>query len=54
MIGATRDTRRPFLLSATPQADLIRRYSWTQWGSLSASLLVAVCVLWAITTRLNG
>ncbi|MBT8447088.1 MAG: hypothetical protein HKO62_06670 [Gammaproteobacteria bacterium] len=54
MIGATRDTRRPFLLSATPQADLTRRYSTTLWASLSASLLVAVSVIWAITTRING
>lgn len=54
MLAATHDRRRPFLLSAVPQFDLVGRYQFFMLCLFSGALLTAAAASWLATTRLAG
>jgi hypothetical protein len=54
MLGKTCDTRRPYLLSALPQSDLLKRYSWYSTGLIVTFFVAGILSTWLIGLRLVG
>ena len=54
MMSATHDHRRPFLLSAVPQFDLVGRYQLFMLGLFSGAFITGATASWLATTRLAG
>lgn len=54
MLTATHDRRRPFLLSAVPQFDLVGRYQLFMLALFSGALIAGAAASWLATTRLAG
>lgn len=54
MLGKTCDSRRPFLLSAVPQSDLIKRYSRYAIGLIIIFFVAGTLATWMIGVRLSG
>lgn len=52
VLRATGDPRRPFLLAAQFQEDLIRRLTWQGGGALAFALAAAIAIFWAVSLRL--
>ena len=53
-LSATHDMRRPYLLSAVPQFDLVGRYHNFMIGLFALALLTGGACSWLVTTRLAG
>lgn len=53
-LTATRDSRRPFLLSALPQFDLVKRFHWYMLGLFALALISGSLLSWLTTVRLAG
>lgn len=53
MLAKTRDSRRPFLLSALPQSDLVKRYSWYSTGLIVTFFVAGILATWMIAARLS-
>lgn len=53
-LSATHDRRRPFLLSALPQFDLVRHYNRAAAGWFLLFVISGGFAAWTITTRLAG
>jgi len=45
------DARQPYLLSAIGQQDLIKRYQYRSWFSLSLFFIVGISVVWIFNVR---
>jgi hypothetical protein len=54
MLSKTCDSRRPFLLSALPQSDLVKRYSWYATGLIVMFFVTGILATWMIGARLSG
>lgn len=54
MLGKTCDSRRPFLLSALPQSELIKRYSRYATGLIIIFFVAGTLATWMIGVRLSG
>lgn len=54
MLSRTRDSRRPFLLSALPQHSLIKRYQLYSAASIILFFTSGIFATWIITLRLAG
>lgn len=54
MLSKTCDSRRPFLLSALPQSDLVKRYSWYSTGLIVTFFVAGILATWMIVARLSG
>lgn len=54
MLGKTCDTRRPFLLSALPQSDLVKRYSRYAAGLIILFFIAGTLATWMISVRLSA
>lgn len=54
MLGKTCDSRRPFLLSALPQSDLLKRYSRYSTGLIITFFIAGILSTWMIGIRLSG
>jgi hypothetical protein len=53
-LSATHDRRRPFLLSALPQFDLVKRYNRAAIGWFLVFIIAGGMASWSIITRLTG
>ncbi|MEM7540358.1 MAG: GIDE domain-containing protein [Pseudomonadota bacterium] len=53
MLCRTRDARRPFIIAAGTEADIIRKYTWSAYACVVVSLPGAIAFLWAIGIRLS-
>lgn len=53
-LTATHDTRRPYLLSALPQFDLVKRYQFYMFALFTLALASGGLVSWMATARLAG
>jgi len=53
-LSATHDPRRPYLLSALPQFDLVVRYQRFMFGLFTLALLTGAASSWLVTTRLGA
>lgn len=54
VLGKTCDSRRPYLLSALPQSDLLKRYSWYSTGLIVTFFVAGMIAAWMIGIRLSG
>jgi len=54
MLSKTCDSRRPYLLSASPQSDLVKRYSWYSSGLIVTFFIAGILATWMIGVRLSG
>jgi len=54
MLSKTCDSRRPFLLSALPQSDLVKRYSIYATGLIMTFFIAGALATWMIGIRLSG
>jgi hypothetical protein len=54
MLSKTRDSRRPYLLSALPQSDLVKRYSWYSSGLIVTFFVAGMLTTWMISARVSG
>jgi len=54
MLSKTCDLRRPYLLSALPQSDLLKRYSWYSTGLIITFFVAGILSTWLIGLRLAG
>ncbi len=54
MLAKTCDSRRPFLLSALPQSDLVKRYSWYSTGLIVTFFVAGILATWMIGARFSG
>ncbi len=54
MLSKTCDARRPFLLSALPQSDLVKRYSLFARGLIVTFFIAGILTTWMIGVRLSG
>jgi len=54
MLSKTCDSRRPYLLSALPQSDLVKRYSWYSSGLIATFFIAGILATWMIGVRLSG
>lgn len=54
MLSKTCDSRRPFLLSALPQSDLVKRYSLYATSLIVTFFIAGVIATWMIGIRLSG
>ena len=54
MLVKTCDSRRPFLLSALPQSDLVKRYSLFATGLIIMFFIAGALATWMIGVRLSG
>ncbi|MEE9575614.1 MAG: GIDE domain-containing protein [Gammaproteobacteria bacterium] len=53
ILGKTCDSRRPFLLSALPQSDLVKRYSRYATGMIIIFFVAGALATWMISVRLS-
>ena len=53
MLSKTCDSRRPFLLSALPQSDLVKRYSMYATGLIMTFFIAGAVATWMIGVRLS-
>jgi hypothetical protein len=54
MLGKSCDSRRPFLLSALPQSDLVKRYSRYAAGLIIIFFVAGTLATWMISVRLSA
>lgn len=54
LISQTRDERRPYLLSAVPQFDLVKKYAFYAGASIIVFFITGALVTFLINTRLSG
>ena len=54
MLSKTCDSRRPFLLSALPQSDLVKRYSIYAAALIVTFFIAGTLATWMIGVRLSG
>jgi hypothetical protein len=54
MLSKTCDSRRPFLLSALPQSDLVKRYSIYAAGLIMTFFIAGSLATWMIGVRISG
>ena len=54
MLSKTCDLRRPYLLSALPQSDLLKHYSWYSTGLIVTFFVAGILSTWLIGLRLAG
>ena len=54
MLSKTCDSRRLYLLSALPQSDLVKRYSWYSSGLIVTFFVAGMLATWMISVRISG
>ena len=54
IMGRTRDSRRPFILSAVSQDSLINRYKYYSWGSIILFFVSGTALSWIVNLRFYG
>jgi hypothetical protein len=54
LLGRTHDSRRPYILSAVPQDNLIKRYKLLSFSLIGLFFLAGIFATWMINLRFSG